>query len=116
MNKRKHIYKPALWAGFLLQMAWFFSSGCASDKNTIQFSDEHMATLDHRPEDSTASPAKPEKQKLSSQDLFKVEVAVYGYLLQRHFWHDGEYSAVFLQGTDDEVDALLKLFPTMSRQ
>ena len=41
-----------------------------------------------------------------------MEVVVYAYLLQRHFWDDGEYSAIFLQGDDDEVGELIKEFPS----
>jgi hypothetical protein len=94
-----------------MALALIFLSGCGVDKEPIQFSDEHMATLGSRAEAPAASPKKQEKQKLSKQDLFKVEVAVYSDLLQRHFWDNGEYSAVFLQGDDDEVDALIKAFP-----
>ncbi len=87
-----------------------FLTGCA-DKEPIQFSDEHMATLGIRAE-APAPMAKPsEKPKLNKEDLYKVEMAIYSYLLQRHFWDDGEYSAIFLQGDDDEVDALMKKFP-----
>jgi hypothetical protein len=92
--------------------AVFFSlSGCSANKEVIQFSDEHMETLGTRAEAPVTLPKKAEKQKLNKQDLFKVEVAVYSYLLQRHFWDDGEYSAIFLQGEDDEVDVLIKKFP-----
>jgi hypothetical protein len=87
-----------------------FSSGC-TDKEPIQFSDEHMATLGIRAEVPAPASKLPERQKLNQEDLFKVEVAVYSYLLQRHFWDDGEYSAVFLQGDDDEVGTLIKAFP-----
>ena len=51
------------------------------------------------------------RRGLNKQDLFEVELAVYGCLLQRHFWDDNEYTAIFLQGEDDEVDALIKQFP-----
>jgi hypothetical protein len=84
--------------------------GC-TDKEPIQFSPEHMATLGIRAEAPAPLNRSPEKQKLNKEDLFKVEVAVFDYLLQRHFWDDGQYSAVFLQGDDDEVDALIKEFP-----
>ncbi len=81
-------------------------AGCDSDKEAIRFSDEHL----QRPEDPMTAIA-PDPKKLSKQDLFKVKLAVYGDLLQRHFWDDGEYTAVFVQGTDDEVDAVIKQFP-----
>jgi hypothetical protein len=85
--------------------------GCSANKEVIQFSDEHMATLSSRAEALAQLPKLPEKEKLSQEELFKVELAVYGDLLQRHFWDDGEYSAVFLQGDDDKVDALIQMFP-----
>jgi hypothetical protein len=90
---------------FIILSACLFA-GCSADKETIHFSDEHL----QRPDDPiTAVAADPEK--LSKQDLFKVKLAVYGDLLQRHFWDAGEYSAVFVQGTDEEVDAVVRKFP-----
>jgi hypothetical protein len=50
-------------------------------------------------------------QKLKDTDAFKIDEAVYGYLLQRHFWDGGEYTAIFLQGEDAEVDAIRRDFP-----
>ena len=86
-------------------------SGCGIDKNPIQFSPEHMATLNSRAEAPVKASKEPEKPKLNKLDLFKVHVAVYSDLLQRHFWDNGGYTAVFLQGEDDEVEALMKAFP-----
>ena len=43
--------------------------------------------------------------------MLKVELAVYGYLLQPQFWTDGEYSAIFLQGDAGEFDAMSRQFP-----
>jgi hypothetical protein len=79
-------------------------AGCGTDKE--RFVDERPQPP-NRPADSLIAPSK----KLSEQDLFKVELAVYSYLLQRHFWDENEYSAVFLQGDDDEVAALIKIIP-----
>lgn len=97
-------------------MKWEFHSiilsacllaGCDTAKEeAIQFSSDcpqpNAGPVDHLVASS---------KKLNKQDLFKVELVIYGYLLQRHFWVDNEYSAVFLQEEDDEVDALLKEFP-----
>jgi hypothetical protein len=93
-----------------LALPVLFLSGCAN-KEVIQFSPEHMATLGVRAEVTAPVNKSPEKQKLNNQDLFQVEVAIYSYLLQRHFWDDGDYSAIFLQGDDDEVAAIMKKFP-----
>jgi hypothetical protein len=46
-----------------------------------------------------------------ASDDFKIEVAVYGYLLERHFSDQGEYSAIFLEGSDAWVAALIRKFP-----
>ena len=88
----------------------FILSGCA-DREPIQFSDEHMATLKVRDGAPAAVPKNPKPNRLSKQDLYKVEVAVYRELLQHPLWETGNYSAVFLQGDDDEVAALIKTFP-----
>ena len=50
-------------------------------------------------------------QKLEDRGDFKIEVAVYGYLLERHFSDQGEYSAIFLEGSDAWVAALIRKFP-----
>ena len=50
-------------------------------------------------------------QKLKDTDAFKIDEAVYACLLQRHFWDGGEYTAIFLQGEDAEVDAIRRDFP-----
>jgi len=106
MQEFKIIIASGQMAPFILCL--FFMSGCA-DKEPIQFSDEHMATLNGRAR--APAPPKPEKQKLNKDDLHKVEVAVYRELLQRPLWEAGNYSAIFLQGDDDEVAALIKAFP-----
>jgi hypothetical protein len=108
IHKFKFNIAPGQAATIILCL--FFLSGCA-DKDPIQFSDEHMATLGVHAGAPAASPKNPEGNKLGKQDLFKVEVAVYRELLQRPLWEAGNYSAIFLQGDDDEVTALIKAFP-----
>ena len=49
--------------------------------------------------------------KIEETDQFKIDRAVYSYMLQRHFWAEGEYSAIFLQGEDAEVSAVSRQFP-----
>jgi len=49
--------------------------------------------------------------KLENRDDFKIEMAVYGYLLEKHPWDNGEYTAIFLEGNDDWVAALIRKFP-----
>ena len=48
---------------------------------------------------------------LETRDEFKIEQAIYEYLLTRDIWTERQYSAVFLKGSDEEVKALIRLFP-----
>jgi hypothetical protein len=57
------------------------------------------------PEESSAS------RTLESRDDFKIEMAVYGYLLGKQPWGDGEYTAIFLEGSEAWVAALVRKFP-----
>jgi hypothetical protein len=50
-------------------------------------------------------------QKFESRDDFKIEMAVYAYLLEKHPWDNGGYTAIFLEGSDDRVAALIRKFP-----
>ncbi len=99
MKSKTRIILTALCAGLL--------AGCNTSKEVIRFSDERSP----EPTNATVPALPPQPQKLEKADLLKVEVAVYGYLLQRHFWDAGEYSAIFLQGDDAEVAAIRRTFP-----
>jgi len=50
-------------------------------------------------------------QKIGKSDDFKIKAAVYGYLLQHQAWVGSNYSAIFLEGSDAEVAALMWKFP-----
>ena len=50
-------------------------------------------------------------RKFEARDDFKIEVAVYGYLLGKHPWDNDEYTAIFLEGSDAWVAALIRKFP-----
>jgi hypothetical protein len=50
-------------------------------------------------------------RELESRDDFKIEMAVYGYLLEKCPWNNGEYTAIFLEGGDVWVAALIRKFP-----
>ena len=50
-------------------------------------------------------------RKFESRDDFKIEAAVYGYLLEKQPWGAGEYTAIFLEGSDDWVSAMTRKFP-----
>jgi hypothetical protein len=50
-------------------------------------------------------------REFEASDEFKIEAAVYGYLLERNFSDRVEYSAIFLEGSDAWVAALIRKFP-----
>lgn len=58
----------------------------------------------------THQPA-PQSQTFEAGDDFKIEAAVYGYLLEKHPWDGGEYAVIFLEAGDDRAAALIKKFP-----
>jgi len=68
-------------------------NGCASPRQA-------------KPPDESSS-----RSKLEASDEFKIEAAVYDYLLKKHPWAGGEYTAIFLEGSEDRVAALIKRFP-----
>jgi hypothetical protein len=82
-------------------------AGCSTNKEKIVFSDETAI----RQQDTNTVVATPQPKKLLKADELEVRSVVFAYLLSRHFWDDGGYSAIFLQGGDDEVDLLIKKFP-----
>jgi len=58
------------------------------------------------------NPRESRKSNVTSvSDDFKIEMAVYGYLLEKHPWDSGEYAAIFLEGSDDRVAALIRKYP-----
>ena len=84
------------------------AAGCSSNKNKIWFASDEPGAPAGKPAQTIPSAS---TRKLVKEDLFKVQVAVYGDLLKRHFADGGGYSAIFLQGDDAEVAALIKQFP-----
>jgi len=96
-----------IW-GTLLQAALLalLTAGCQSDKTEIVFSDS--ATLPKLHENPIA-PAKV--ASLPKEDEAKIEIQVFSNLLTRHFWEDGDYTAIFLRADDAEVARLQKQFP-----
>lgn len=106
MNVQKHKCKIVRAVSFLaLSLLVSILSGCFSDKEKIHFSDEGT-----QPRLATNSIAQA-KPSLSKADQAKIELDVFAYLLTRHFWDDGDYSAIFLQGDEAEVATLQKQFP-----
>ena len=93
---------------FGMLFAWL-AAGCSTNQEGIEFiSDEQFKSVVN-PAQTVAALSHPH---LAKEDLFKIQVAIYGSLLQRHFPEAGEYSAVFVEGDDAEVAALIKQFPS----
>ena len=84
-----------------------FATGCASNHEKIVFSDE----TDIRAAVASSAVAPPAPKKLEKADELKIEQMIFGYLLERHFWDSGDYSAIFLQSDDAQVDAMIKKYP-----
>ncbi len=65
----------------------------------------------HKPAEATGVKEPDASQKLETGDDFKIEAAVYGYLLEKHPWGSSGYGVIFLEGNDARVTALVKKFP-----
>jgi hypothetical protein len=50
-------------------------------------------------------------RNLSKAEEEKIDGVVFSYLLDRHFWEDGNYTALFLQADDAVVAAMMKKYP-----
>ena len=94
------------WSPLFAVLSACLLAGCRTDSEVIRFSSEPTP-----PSETAADAEGKAPRKLSKLDFFEIKQVVYDYLLQRHFWDDNEYSAVFLEGDDDEVAALIKKFP-----
>jgi hypothetical protein len=80
------------------------AAGCASNE-TITFTSEAKMP-DFTPANSAAA------KSLTKADEDKIDLVIFGYLLDRHFWEDGDYTALFLQASDTVVDAMQKKYST----
>lgn len=81
--------------------------GCASHREQIHFSDES----DVRTQAASAVAMPVQKRSLDRADEAKIEQTIFDYLLEGHFWDNGDYSAVFLQADDAQVRAMIKRHP-----
>ena len=88
----------------LLVLPLLLAAGCASNDEPVVFYSTPKIP-------SFASGATAKTKGLSKDDEMKIQTVVYGYLLDRHFWEGGDYSAIFLQADDSVVDAFIKKFP-----
>ena len=88
----------------ILSLPLLLAAGCASNDEPIVF-----YSAPKIPAFSAAAPAVT--SSLSKVDEKKIQTAVYGYMLDRHVWEGGDFSALFLQADDDVVDAMIAKYP-----
>jgi hypothetical protein len=91
---------------FSIFIAILTMTGCTAGREKITFSSESLPAQPQA--DSIPSP--PKIKGLEKEELEKIEVVVFSYLLQKHFGDD-EFSAIFLETTDAETSVLAKKFP-----
>ena len=77
---------------FVVVFLCVLAGGCSTNKNSEKFSGGPV-------------------QKIEEGDEFKIEVAVYRYLLGRQLSAQAEYGAIFLEGDNARVAALIRHFP-----
>jgi len=104
---KRHL-NPAGRLVLALSAAGLFTGCFSKPQPPIHFSDEPTLAGEQA---AAVAAATPKVAKLSSADALKVELAIYGYLLQRDFWATHEYTAVFIQGDEAEVAMLQQQFP-----
>lgn len=101
----KTLLRATLWGGPLAVLLW---TGCRSTPTEpIVFSDEKSVQTQVNAPIAT----QPKARKLARADDEAVQRQVLVYLLGRHFWDNGDYTAVFLQTRDSLTEALRKEFP-----
>ena len=77
------------------------ASGCASHKPA------KVSTTSEAPK---ATPTVA-SQKIEASDDFKIEAAVYRYLLEKRPWGSGDFAVIFIGGNDARAAALIRKFP-----
>jgi hypothetical protein len=96
--KANQTFLPAL-------LSLWLAAGCTTHYENVEFL---SATKMPSPPPDTALP--PSKS-LPKADERKIQLVVYSYLLERHFWEGGDYSALFVQADEEVVTALMKKYP-----
>ena len=72
---------------------FLMAAGCATDHEPVYFAS--AAKLPATPPDAYA-PAKG----LPKADERRIQMVVFGYLLDRHFWDDANHTAIFVQADE----------------
>ena len=83
-------------------------AGCATDREKIVFLSDNKQPKHIK---NDLPPVPPPQKTLERQDRIKIDLEIFGWLLQRHFGDDGAYSAIFLQAEGAEAAVLMKHFP-----
>jgi len=83
-------------------------AGCATDREKIVLLSDNNLPKRIR---NDLPPGPPPKKTLEQMDRTKVDLEIFGWLLQRNFGDDGAYSAIFLQAEEAETAVLMKHFP-----
>lgn len=91
----------------MLSLLMMVVAGCASNQDKIVFISE--AEVRSVAAKSVASATGV--TSLAKADQLQIEQLAFSYLLERRFWDLAEYSAVFLQAEDAQVELLLQKFP-----
>jgi hypothetical protein len=65
----------------------------------------------HKPAQAPKAVTSVAGQNIEAGDDFKIEAAVYGYLLEKRPWGGGEFTVIFLGGNDARAAALIRKFP-----
>lgn len=94
--KTKFIFGAALGA--------LLAAGCDSTSEKIYFTSEAKMPAAMAEAAATA-------RGLTKADEEQIDLVVLGYLLDRHFWEGGNYTALFLQADDTVVAAMMQKYP-----
>ena len=79
------------------------SAGCGTDEPIYFASEAKMP--------AQMAEASAVAKGLTKTDEEKIDLVVLGYLLDRHFWEGGNYTALFLQADDKVVTAMMAKYP-----
>ena len=80
------------------------AAGCSSNKEPIVFYSEAKIP-------AAMTEAAAVAKGLSKADEEKIDLVVFSYLLDRHAWESGNYTALFLQADDTVVDGMIRKYP-----
>ena len=80
------------------------TAGCNTKQETIYFASEVKVP-------ATKEVVSPVVLGLAKTDEEKIDLQILSYLLDRHFWEEGNYSALFMQASDPVVKTLIAKYP-----